>query len=177
MFSRKLVYCLLGSALCFSSLAASAQQQAASQPNSNDPIDQMHVPYGISVNLADAQRVVAAAGAFARKQNWEMSFAVVDTGGQLIYFERIDGTENSSVDMAIGKAQTAALYRRPTKAFEDRLAQGGANLRVLGMKGVVPVSGGVPLVVGGRIVGAIGVSGGSSEEDGGAAQAGAAALK
>jgi uncharacterized protein GlcG (DUF336 family) len=140
---------LLAPALFLSALPALPQQQATSA-QSNDPIDQLHVSYGISINLADARKVIAAAAVMAQKQKWEMAIAVVDISGELVSFDRLDGTENAAVQMAIGKAQTAVLYRRPTKAFEDRLAQGGDNLRILGMKGVVPVDGGVPIVVGGR---------------------------
>jgi uncharacterized protein GlcG (DUF336 family) len=172
VFYKKIAWLLLGSVVLLCSLPGPAQKA-----DSNDPIDQMHVAYGISINLADAKKVVAAAVAHAQKQKWEMAIAVVDVSGELVYFERLDGTETAAVQMALGKAQTAVLYRRPTKAFEDRLAQGGANLRVLGMKGVVPVDGGVPLVVSGKIVGAIGISGGSSQEDGQTANAGAAALQ
>ena len=167
---------LLAPALFLSALPALPQQQAASA-QSNDPNEQMHVSYGISINLADARTVIAAAAAMAQKQKWEMAIAVVDISGELISFDRLDGTENAAVQMAIGKAQTAVLYRRPTKAFEDRLAQGGDNLRILGMKGVVPVDGGVPIVVGGKIIGAIGISGGSSAEDGRCAQAAASVLQ
>ena len=171
-FSHGLLACAfaLGSVSCFS-------QQPAGQPNPNDPIDQLHVDYGISVNLEDARKVAAAATAMAEKQKWEMAIAVVDTAGELVYFQRLNGAEYAASEMSVAKAKCAVLYRRPTKAFEDRLAQAGQNLRVLGMAGVVPVDGGVPLVVGGKIVGAIGISGGSSEEDGRVAVAGAAALK
>lgn len=167
---------LLAPALLLGALSAqSPKPPAVSQ--TNDPIDQMHIPYGVSINLADAKKVVAAAVAEAHKQNWQMAIAVTDVSGLLVYYERLDGTENASADMSVAKAKTAVLYRRSTKSFEDRLAQGGANLRVLGMAGVVPVDGGIPLVVGGKIIGAIGVSGGSSQEDGRCAAAGAAALQ
>ena len=167
---------LLGPAILLSTLAAYPQQRTAAD-QSNDPIDQMHVPYGISINLTDAKKVIATATALAQKQNWEVAIAVVDVSGELISFDRLDGAENAAVQMAISKAQSAVTYRRPTKAFEDRLAQGGDNLRILAMKGVMPVDGGVPIVVGGKIIGAVGISGGSSAEDGRCAAAAAIALQ
>lgn len=177
MYSKRIAHCLFASTFALSAAAAFAQQKPAATANPNDPIDQMHVDYGISVSLEDAQKVAAAATATAQKQKWEMAIAVVDTAGQLVYFERLNGAEQAASEMSVAKAKSAVLYRRPTKAFEDRLAQGGDNLRILGMVGVVPVDGGVPLVVGGKIVGAIGISGGSSQEDGQVATAGAAALR
>jgi uncharacterized protein GlcG (DUF336 family) len=94
-----------------------------------------------------------------------------------VYFEKMDGTQTGSVAVAIGKARSAALFMRPTKALQDVLAGGGDGLRVLGLEGAVPVEGGVPLVVAGKIVGAIGLSGGASSQDGQCARAGADALK
>ena len=176
MHLKHLAPFLLGPALLLSSLAAYPQQKTAAD-QSNDPIDQMHVPYGISISLEDAKKVIATATALAQKQKWEVAIAVVDVTGELISFDRLDGTETAAVQMAISKAQSAVAFRRPTKAFEDRLAEGGDNLRILAMKGVMPVDGGVPIVVGGKIVGAVGISGGSSAEDGRCAAAAAATLK
>ena len=175
MFPKKFGYCLLGSAFLLSSIASQAQQPSSQSTNS--PIEQMHVGYGLPINLEDAKKVAAAAIAFAEKQKWDMAVAVVDTAGGLVYFERMNGTESAGSEMSVAKAKTSVTYRRPTKAFQDSLAQGGANLRILGMTGVIPVDGGVPIVVGGKIIGAIGTSGGSSEEDGRCATAGAAALQ
>ena len=89
----------------------------------------------------------------------------------------MDDTQVGSVDVAIAKARSAARFKRPTKAFQDALAAGGEGLRILALNGAIPVDGGVPLVVGGKIVGAIGMSGGTSAQDGQAAAAGAAAVK
>jgi uncharacterized protein GlcG (DUF336 family) len=133
--------------------------------------------YGMSVTIDNAKKAAAAAVAEARKNNLTMAIAVVDTAGMLVYFEKMDGTQNGSVSVAVDKAQSAALYKRPTRAFQDIVAQGGAGLRMLGLGGAVPVEGGIPLVEGGKIVGAIGASGGSSEQDGQCAQAGVNALK
>jgi len=94
-----------------------------------------------------------------------------------VYFERMDEVQQGSVDVAIAKARSAARFKRATKVFQDGLAAGGAGLRLLSLEGAVPVEGGIPLVVGGKIVGAIGASGGTSEQDGVVAAAGVAALK
>jgi uncharacterized protein GlcG (DUF336 family) len=99
-------------------------------------------------------------------------FAVVDHGGFLIYFERMDNTQLGSVEIAIEKARTAALFRRPSKAFEDALA--GGRMAILGLRGALPLEGGVPLISGGKLVGA---SGGTGQQDGQVAQAGASAIK
>lgn len=136
----------------------------------------MAEPYGTPIGLDGARRVAAAAVAEAAKNGWNMAVAVVDPAGLLVCFERMDGTQNGSVAVALSKARSAALFKRPTKAFQEMLAAGGDGLRVLRIEGAVPVEGGVPLLQGGRIGGAIGVSGGASAEDGIVARAGAAAL-
>ena len=134
-------------------------------------------PYGAPILVDDAKKAAAAAIAEARANGWAMAAAVVDSGGHLVYFEKMDGTQTGSVAVAISKARSAALFMRPTKAFQDVLAGGGDGLRVLGLEGAVPVEGGVPLVKNGRIVGAIGLSGGMSSQDGQCARAGAEELK
>ena len=133
--------------------------------------------YGMSIGLESAKKAAAAAIAEARKNNFTMAIAIVDTAGQLVYFEKMDGTQNGSVNVAIEKGRSAVLFKRPTKAFQDTVAQGGAGLRMLALPGAVPVEGGIPLVEGGRIVGAIGASGGTSDQDGLCAQAGVNAIK
>jgi len=133
--------------------------------------------YGTSINIETAKKVAAPALAEARKNQWSMAVAIVDTAGDLVYFEKMDDTQVGSVDVAIAKARSAARFKRPTKAFQDALAAGGEGLRILALNGAIPVDGGVPLVVGGKIVGAIGMSGGTSAQDGQAAAAGVAALK
>ena len=133
--------------------------------------------YGTSINAETGKKVAAAALAEAGKNGWQMAVAIVDTAGDLVYFEKMDDTQVGSVDVALGKARSAARFKRPTKAFQDALAAGGEGLRILALTGAVPVDGGVPLTVGGKIVGAIGMSGGTSAQDGQAAAAGVAALK
>jgi uncharacterized protein GlcG (DUF336 family) len=136
-----------------------------------------NVPYGASISPDAAKKLAAAAVAEARKNNWAMAVAVVDTGGYLVYFERMADTQLGSVEIAIEKAKSAALFRRPTKSFQDTLAAGGEGLRILRLTGAVPVEGGLPIIVDGKLIGAIGASGGSSDQDGRTAQAGAAASK
>ena len=138
---------------------------------------QMPNPYGMSINLDNARKSAAPALAEARKNNWTMAISVVDTAGFLVYFEKMDGTQTGSVNVSLDKARSAALFKRPTKAFQDTVAGGGNGLRILRLEGAVPVDGGVPIVADGKIVGAIGVSGGTSDQDGQCAQAGAGAIK
>jgi len=138
---------------------------------------QMPNPYGAPINLENAKKAAAAAVTEARKNNWTMAVAVIDPGGDLVYFEKMDGTQTGSVNVAIGKARSAALYKRPTKVWQDIVAGGGAGLRILGLEGAVPIGGGVPLVMDGKIVGAIGLSGGTADQDDQCARAGADALK
>ena len=135
------------------------------------------VPYGTPVSPDAAKKIAAAAIAEAHKNHWEMAVAVVDPAGYLVYFERMPDTQLGSVQIAIEKAKSAALFRRPTKVFQDAVAGGGAGLRMLGLTGAVPVEGGIPLIVDGKVVGAIGASGGSSDQDGHTAQAGASSVK
>jgi glc operon protein GlcG len=132
--------------------------------------------YGSTIGLEAAKKVAAPALAEARKNNWAMAVAVVDTAGDLVYFEKMDATQLGSVTVSIDKARSAARFKRPTKAFQDVLAAGGDGLRVLGLNGAVPVEGGVPIVIDGKIAGGIGVSGGTSSQDGQCALAGAGAV-
>jgi uncharacterized protein GlcG (DUF336 family) len=135
---------------------------------------QAQVPqYGTSVNYEMARKIVAAAIADAKRQSLPMAVAVVDNAGQLVAFERMDNTQTASILVSQDKAVSAAMYRRPTKAFQDLVAGGGVGLRVLTLRGANAVEGGLPLVVDGKIIGAIGVSGGSSDQDGVVAKAGA----
>ena len=134
-------------------------------------------PYGPPISLENAKKAAAAASAEAVKNKWNMAIAVVDPTGTLVYYEKADNTQTGSANVAIDKARSAALYKRPSKAFQDALASGGPGLRVLGLQGAVPVEGGVPILSEGKIIGAIGVSGANSDQDGQCANAGAAAIK
>ncbi|HWR17692.1 MAG TPA: substrate-binding domain-containing protein [Terriglobales bacterium] len=141
------------------------------------PNPQLTIPYGAPISVENAKKAAAAAVAEANKNNWRMAIAVTDVGGELVYFEKVEGTQTASVQIAIDKARSTVLFKRPTKWFEDELASQGIGLRVLGLRGAVPVDGGVPLVVDGRVVGGIGISGGTNRQDGHCAETGAAALK
>ena len=133
--------------------------------------------YGPNISIETAKTIAAPAIAEARKNNWNMAIAIVDTAGDLVYFEKMDDTQIGSVQVAQSKARSAARFKRPTKAFQDALAAGGEGLRILALDGAIPVEGGIPLMAGGKIVGAIGASGGTSQQDGVVAQAGVNALK
>jgi len=138
---------------------------------------QMPNPYGLPITVEDAKKAAAPALAEAAKNNWKVAVAVVDPGGNLVYYEKMDNTQLASTNISIDKARSAARFKRPTKAFQDALAAGGEGLRVLGLEGAVPVEGGFPLVMDGKIVGGIGVSGATSAQDAQCSKAGADSLK
>ena len=133
------------------------------------------LPVKSVLTLATARKIIAAAEAEARQHDWPVVIAVVDDGGNLISLDRLDNAQFGSVEIAIRKAKAAVAFKRPTKAWEDALA--GGRQGVLGLPGVVPSEGGVPLTWKGQIVGAVGVSGVKSSEDGQIARAGAAILE
>jgi glc operon protein GlcG len=138
---------------------------------------QMPNPYGASISLENAKKLAALSVAEAGRNGWKMAVAVVDIAGDLVYFEKMDGTQVASVNIAQDKARSSVRFKRPTKAMQDVLAAGGAGVRFLALQGAVPVEGGLPIVMDGKIVGAIGASGGTSEQDGQAAKAGADSVK
>jgi glc operon protein GlcG len=133
-------------------------------------------PYGAPISIEAAKKVMSAAEAEATKNNWGVAIAIVDSGANLVMLHRLDNAQLSSVRIAEHKARTAAEFRRPTKVFEDAVAGGGVGLRVLTF-GASVAEGGVPIVSGGRVVGAIGVSGVQSHQDAQVAQTGADAVK
>lgn len=133
-------------------------------------------PYGPSVTLDNAKKAAAPAVAEAEKNHWNVAVAIVDTSGNLVYYEKMDNTQLGSANVAVDKARTAALFKRPSKAFEDAAATPG-GARVLSLRGVTAVEGGIPLLMDGKIVGAIGVSGAASAQDAQCAKAGADVLK
>ncbi|HYD08358.1 MAG TPA: heme-binding protein [Reyranella sp.] len=162
---RNLVVAALGAALLLSPVSAAAQTPPPPPP------------YGMSIGFDAAKKAIAAAEAEARKNNWPVAIAIVDTGGHLVAFSRLDNTQIGSVEIALGKARTANSLKRATKALQDAVAQGGANLRLLAVRDILPLEGGVPIVVDGKIIGAIGVSGVTSQQDAEVAMAGANAAK
>src|SRR5882724_2051863 len=122
-------------------------------------------PYGPPIGVENAKKAAAAALAEAAKNHWAMAVAVVDPNGTLVYYEKMDNTQIGSANVSIEKARTAAQFKRATKVFQDGLAAGGPGLRILGLPGVTPVEGGVPLIADGNIIGAIGLSGANSDQD------------
>lgn len=133
--------------------------------------------YGLSITLENAKKAAAPALAEAARNNWTMAVAIVDPSGNLVYYEKMDNTQLGSADVAIDKARSAARFKRPTKAFQDAVAAGGAEIRFLSIRAMVPLEGGFPLLMDGKIVGAIGVSGGTSAQDAQCARAGVDSLK
>jgi uncharacterized protein GlcG (DUF336 family) len=135
---------------------------------------QMPNPYGPNINLAAAKKVAAAAAAKAAEMKLNMCIAIVDTGGQLVYFERAEVVQWGSIDVSIHKAKASVQYKRATLALENVVK---TNVTYLTLDGISAIEGGVPIIEGGKIIGAIGVSGGSSAQDGQVAGAGAAVIK
>ncbi len=131
--------------------------------------------YGAPVSLEDARTLIAAAKTEAAKNKWNMAIAVVDTSGAIVAMERMDDTLLVSAQLAVDKARSANGFKRPTKALQDIVTSGFTPL--LSLQGATAVEGGVPIVKGGKIVGAIGVSGANANEDGKVAAAGLAAMK
>jgi len=132
--------------------------------------------YGPAITLEQAKKVMAGAEAEAGKNSWPVVIAVVDSGGNLVMLSRLDNAQWGSIDVARGKAHSAVAFRRPTKVFQDAIGQGGANLRLLNLSGVSLLEGGIPIVVDGKIIGAVGVSGVTSQQDAQIGQAGIDAL-
>ncbi len=132
--------------------------------------------YGPPITLAQAKKVADAALAPARENGWTVVVAIVDPGGYLVYLEKLDDTQVGSVGVAEDKARSAAIFKRSTKTLQERLASGGNGLLVLRLRGATPVEGGLPIISEGKLIGALGVSGGSSAEDEVCAESGAAAI-
>ncbi|HYM03706.1 MAG TPA: heme-binding protein [Stellaceae bacterium] len=148
--------------------AAGAQQAVPEQM----PFD---IPYGMPIAIDHAKQVVAAAEAEAKKHNWKMNIAIAGPAGELIYFVHMDGSQNASIQISQDKARAAATFRRPTKAFFDAVE--GGHPYIMGLHGVVPSDGGYPLVEGGKLIGAIGCSGGTGAQDGVTCKAAADTVK
>jgi uncharacterized protein GlcG (DUF336 family) len=161
----------VGAAMLFGA-GAHAQPAPAAAPAAAPP-----PAYGEQINLEQARKAADAAEAEMKKNGWFMAIAVAGPTGDLVYFRKLDNTQYASIAIAQHKAKAAATFRRPTKVFEDRIASGGAGVAAMTLDGVIGSEGGIPLVVGGKIIGAIGCSGGTGQQDGVACQAGANALK
>lgn len=161
------------------SVAGEAQTPAAPTVNPLDAIPEnmpFDVPYGAPISLERAEAAIAAAVAEAKKHHWKLNVAVVDSGANLVAFQRMDGAQLASIAVSEHKARAAASYRRETKAFEDAI-QLKQSYYALSLDGIIASRGGVPLIEGGKIVGAIGCSGGTGSQDEVACKAGAATIK
>lgn len=157
--------------------ASRAQQAAPANPLDAVPEKMpFDVPYGAPIVLERALAAIAAAVAEARKHDWKLNVAVVDSGGNLVAFERMDGAQLASIQIAEHKARTAAMFRRETKVFENGIQQSNYNY-ILTLDGVIGSRGGIPLLEAGKLIGAIGCSGGSGSQDEVACTAGVTALK
>jgi glc operon protein GlcG len=156
--------------------AASAMLAVAAMGLASDAQAQ-RAPYGLPITLEQAKVVVAAAEAEAKKNGWNVVIAVLDSGCNLVVLQKLDNTNLGGLQVSQEKARSACLYRGPTKAAEETLAKGGLGVRLLALRGMVPLEGGLVLVANGQTVGAIGVSGVQSDQDGQIAKAGADALK
>ncbi|MDN3570258.1 GlcG/HbpS family heme-binding protein [Methylobacterium longum] len=158
-------------------LALVTTSDAQQSPPAAAPTQQAIAPYGQPLDLETARRVVAGAEAEATKSGWPVAISVVDSTGHLVLFEKLDNTQYGSIEVATQKAVTAINYRRPGKAFQDAVAGGGVGLRVLTLPGISAYEGGYPLIVDGKLVGAVGVSGVLPPQDDQVARAGVEALK
>ena len=178
MSGLKLMVCALGTALMTGSAALA---QVAPNPNTpNDTVADTFTPppYGETINLETAKKVAAGASAEAAKRKWDgFCLAVVGPSGDLVYFEKMDNCQFASISIAQHKARTAARYRRPTLAFENLIGKGPYFNYLTTLDDVIASRGGNPLIVDGKVVGAIGVSGGSGAQDNVVSLAGQAALK
>jgi glc operon protein GlcG len=155
----------VGTALVFT--AATASAQAPAPPPA----------YGPPITLDQAKKAMAASEAEAKKNNWPVVITILDSGGNVVLVQRLDGAQFGSIEVSRDKAYSAVAFRRPTKVFEDGLAQGGANLRFLNLRGASLLDGGWPIVMDGKIVGGIGVSGVTGAQDAQIGKAGVDALK
>jgi glc operon protein GlcG len=152
--------------------APPAQPSAGGTPDAM-PFD---IPYGVSIGLEHAKQLVAAAEAEAKKRNWKMNIAVVDTNGELVQFERMEGAQIASGPISVGKARTAARFRRESRAFYNAFETGHGYVATLDPT-LVASPGGFPLVEGGKLIGAIGCSGGTGDQDAATCKAGADLMK
>lgn len=172
-FARAALLGVLGLSLGTAGLAQPAPGGQASQATGRPPV----TAYGPALTLAVARRAMMAAEALSARDGLRQAIAIVDSGGHLVMFHKADDTILAALPVAQGKARTAVDYRRPTETIEEALAAGGGGLRYLGVPGTMPLKGGVPIISGGRVVGAIGVAGAAADDDVRVAQAGADAVR
>jgi len=168
MTVQRLSTLVVGAAVMLAAVSASAQTPAPAAPP--------QTPYGAPITLDQAKKIMAGAETEAKKNNWPVVITILDSGGQLVMSQRLDGAQFGSIEVAREKAYSAVAFRRPTKVFEDGVAQGGINLRTLRLTGASPLQGGIPILVDGKVIGGIGVSGVTAPQDAQVAQAGIDAL-
>jgi uncharacterized protein GlcG (DUF336 family) len=170
---------LIASVLLAATMSLAQQPAPAPAPNPLDNVpDKMpfDVPYGTPIGLDRAQAAIAAAVAEAKKRDWKLVVAVVDSGGNLVAFQRMDGAQTASINIAEHKARASANFRRETKVFENGIQQNNLNYLIT-LDGIIASRGGIPLLEGGKLIGAIGCSGGTGSQDEVACKAGAATVK
>jgi len=170
MRMERLLSLVAGTALMLAATSVSAQQPAAAPPPPPPP-------YGPAITLEQAKKVMAGAEAEAKKNKWNVVISILDSGGNLVMVQRMDGAQFGSLEVAREKAYSAVAFRRPTKVFQDLIEQGGANLRLLKLSGASVLEGGIPIVVDGKLIGAVGVSGVTSQQDAQIGRAGIDSLK
>jgi uncharacterized protein GlcG (DUF336 family) len=170
-------------ALLVGAAPLAAQQPPVGQPTPPaNPLDAVpekmpfDIPYGTPISLERAEAAIAATAAEAKKHDWKLNIAVVDSGGNLVAFERMDGAQLASIQIAEHKARAAVMFRRETKAWENAI-QTDNRPYVMTLDGVIGSRGGIPLLQGGRLVGGIGCSGGTGSQDEVACKAGVATVK
>jgi glc operon protein GlcG len=162
-------------------MSSNIAEIAIEAPLTSNPLDVIpdeipfDVPYGLAISLEQAQAVIQSAVAEARKRNWKMNVAVADSGGNLVAFQRMDGAMLASIQIAEHKARAAVTFRRPTKVFEDGVQLIHLNY-LLAFDGIIASRGGIPLIDEGKIIGAIGSSGGTDSQDDVVSEAGAAVI-
>ncbi len=162
MRKATLLSLVVGAVLVFAAASASAQAPP---------------PYGPAITLEQAKKAMAGAEAEARKNNWNVVIVVLDSGGNIVMIHRMDGAQFGSIEVAREKAYSAVAFRRPTTVFEEAVGQGGVNLRILRLPGASPLEGGLPIVVDGKLIGGIGVSGVVATQDAQIGRAGIEAMK
>ena len=173
MQTRRAAFLMLTAGAVAAASSANAQQTA---PARAPAPTQIPGPYGPSVSLEQARRMIAAATLEAERNHFLMAFCVVDPAGELVMLERMEGVQYASIGIAQTKARCAARFRRPTRYWEEALA--GGRMAILGIEGVIPSEGGLPIVDReGHVIGAIGASGGSAQQDGQCAEAGLRAFR
>ena len=153
---------VVGSAVILAAASASAQGP---------------MPYGAPITLSQAKKVMAGAEAEAMKNKWAVVITILDSGGNVVMVQRLDDAQFGSIAVSKDKAFSAVAFRRPTKVFQDGLAKGGPNMRLLQLSGASTLEGGIPIVADGKVIGGIGVSGATGEQDAQVAKAGADSVK